>query len=267
MEITTQITKPERINPGISLFYGSPKVGKTTIVSQLEDHLIAELEPGGSAYISGRIQKISKASEFNEFLDLLANSPNKVCKYLVIDTITKLDEYSEFVGTWNYMNKPQGKAFNRVGGVSTGAKLSPTDLEYDTIYSLGQGYGYKYSREVMVEWIEKLQKLIELGKVEHVILLAHVKDKLVESRNGDSVETLDINLTGKVKNIYASKVDCVGHLYREKNKVYISFDNEHKITCGGRCSHLDKTIVVSEKMPDGTIKTFWENIFLPEVKK
>jgi len=104
--------------------------------------------------------------------------------------------------------------------------------------------------------------LVITGKVKHIILLAHVKDKLVESRNGDSVETIDINLTGKVKSIYASKVDAVGHFYREDGKGFISYNNEYKVVCGGRCPHLDGSIQVSEKMPDKTVKVDWGKIYL-----
>ena len=45
------------------------------------------------------------------------------------------------------MGKPQGKAFNRVGEAATGAMIYHTDPKFDTVHSLGQGYGYKYSRE------------------------------------------------------------------------------------------------------------------------
>jgi hypothetical protein len=116
----------------------------------------------------------------------------------------------------------------------------------------------------MTDWYDRLLNLITLGKVDHIILLAHVKDKLVESKNGDSVDSIDINLTGKVKSIYASRVDAIGHLYREGNKGFLSFDNEFKVVCGGRCKHLDGIIQISEKMPDKSIKTFWENIFIKE---
>jgi len=262
MELVTEERKQKFVNPRVHMIYSVPKAGKTNIVAQLKNHLILELEPGGADYIEGRVQEIYKASEFNEVLNLIKNSETKVCEFLIIDTVTKLDEWSEIVGTYNYMNKPQGKKFNRVGEVETGAVIYHTDPKFETVHDLGQGYGYKHSREAMTTWYDKLLELISLDKVTYVILLAHVKDKLVESRNGDSVESIDINLTGKVKSIYSSRVDAVGHFYREDGKGYLSYNNEYKVVCGGRCPHLDGSILISEKMEDKSIKTYWDKIYL-----
>lgn len=262
MELVTEVRNPAFINPRMHLIYSVPKAGKTTILSQLNNHLILELEPGGADYISGRIQEINQPKEFNEILNLIKKSSEKVCDYLIIDTCTKLDEWSEIVGTYNYMKKPQGKKFNRIGEVETGAVIPHTDPKFETVHDLGQGYGYKHSREVMTNWYDSLLELIALNKVTYIILVAHVKDKLVESRNGDSVESIDINLTGKVKSIYASRVDAIGHFYREDGKGYISYNNEYKVVCGGRCKHLDGSILISEKLEDKSIKTYWEKIYL-----
>lgn len=265
--LVTEVRDPVSINPGIQIIYSVPKAGKTTIISQLPNHLILELEPGGANYVRGRVQEISKASEFDAVLAAIMSSPEKVCDYLIVDTITRLDEWSELVGTYNYMAKSQGKKFNREGGNENGKLITHTDKRFETVHSIGQGYGYAHSREVMTTWYEKFLALIAAEKVSHIILLAHVKDKLVESRNGDSVETIDINLTGKVKSIYASKVDAVGHFYREEGKGFISYDNEYKVVCGGRCAHLENSILISEKLPDKSIKTYWENIYLPKTQE
>jgi hypothetical protein len=262
IELAKEVRKPKFKNPRMQIIYSVPKAGKTTIISALPDHLILELEPGGADYVNARVQEITKPSEFNETIQLIRDSPTKVCEYLVVDTITRLDEWSEIVGTYNYMKKPQGKKFNREGEAPDGKPIKHTDVRFETVHSLGQGFGYQHSRQVMVDWYDNLLELIALGKVTYVILLAHVKDKLVESRNGDSVESIDINLTGKVKSIYASKVDAVGHFYREEGKGYISYNNEYKVVCGGRCPHLDGSILVSEKLADKSVKVDWSNIYL-----
>jgi len=171
-------------------------------------------------------------------------------------------EWSEIVGTYNYMNQSQGKKFNRVGEIETGKMIMHTDPKFETVHSIGQGYGYRYSREAMTNWYDKLLEILISEKVKYIILLSHVKDKLVESKNGDSVETIDINLTGKVKSIFASRVDAIGHFYRKDGKGYISYDNEYKVICGGRCAHLDGNILISEKQPDRSVKTYWENIYI-----
>lgn len=261
MELVTKVRGPVSENPGIQIIYGVPKSGKTTIISELEDHLILELEKNGANYISGRIQEINDAKEFNECIKLIKESPKKVCTYLVIDTVTKLDEWSEIVGTYNYMRKPQGKKFNREGDNPEGKIILHTDKRFETVHEIPQGYGYQHSRIVMTDWYESLMELITLGKVSYIILLAHVKDKLIETKNGNSVEHIELNLTGKVKSIFCSRVDAIGHLKRVQNESYLNYGGDEKVVSGGRCSHLNDEILISEKK-DGKVITYWDKIYL-----
>jgi replication-associated recombination protein RarA len=46
------------VDPHIMLFYGPPKVGKTTVLSQLDDCLIIDLEDGTKYLDSMRVQVI-----------------------------------------------------------------------------------------------------------------------------------------------------------------------------------------------------------------
>lgn len=262
MELVEKVREPKSLNPQIQIIYSVPKAGKTTLVSALEDHLILELEQGGADYIKGRVQEISKPSEFNQILDLIKNSNKPVCTYLVIDTITKLDEWSEIVGTYNYMSKPQGKKFNREGDDPNGKKILHTDLRFETVHEIPQGYGYQHSRTVMIDWYDRMVELITLGKVKHIILLAHVKDKMIETRNGNTVEHIELNLTGKVKSIFSSRVDAIGHLKRVENKCFITYGGDEKVVSGGRCAHLIDEILVSEKLPDNTLNVYWDKVYL-----
>lgn len=261
MEFPT-IREPKNKNPNVMILYSMPKAGKTTITSQLKDSLILELEPGGGDYVTGRIMEINNPKEWEEALKLLESSSTKVCEYLIVDTTTKLDEYSEIVGTYKYMNKPQGKKFNREGGSESGAIIRHTDPRFETVHELGQGFGYQHSRTVMTDWYDRLLNLIPTGKVKYIILVAHVKDKLIETRKGDIIDSIDINLTGKVKSIYAARADAIGFFYRKDKQGFINFNNEYKVVCGGRCAHLDGEILISEKQSDGKIVTFWDNIYI-----
>lgn len=81
--------------------------------------------------------------------------------------------------------------------------------------------------------------------------------------NGLEVRIKSLTITKlKVKSIFASRVDAIGHFYREEGKGYISYNNEYKVVCGGRCPHLDGSMLISEKQSDKSIKTYWENIYL-----
>jgi hypothetical protein len=261
LTLPSETRKPKENSPNIMLIYGMPKGGKTTICSYLKNHLILELESGGADYVEGRVLELNKPSEFNEALGILEQSTEKVCDYLVVDTTTKMDEWAEIVGTYNYMSKPQGKKFNREGEQPNGIKILHNDPRFETVHELGQGFGYQHSRQVMVDWYDRLLNLITLKKVRKIILIAHIKDKLVESKTGDAVDAIDINLTGKVKSIYASRVDAIAFFNRKGTQGYLNFDNEFKVLSGGRCPHLDGKILISEKV-DGKLVTYWDKIYL-----
>jgi len=266
MEIPTAERKAINVNPNIMIIYSLPKAGKTSICAKLKNHLIIELESGGADYISGRIVDVPKATLFTELLNEIKASDKKICDYLVIDTITRLDEYSEIVGTYMYMNKSVGSKFNlkyEVGGdihIATG-KLKHTDPEFETVHEIPNGYGYQYSRTIMSNWYNQMLELVTLKKVKHIIMLAHIKDKFLESKTGEAVQAIDLNLTGKVKGIYSSKVDAIAYFVRKKDKGYLSFQNKENIICGGRCNHLNGEILISETK-DNDIITHWDKVFI-----
>jgi len=256
--LPTEKRKATDINPNIMIIYSQPKAGKTTICAQLDNSLIFELEPNGASYIEAKVLELNKPSEFDKALDLIENSEGKVCTYLIIDTVTQLDIWSEIKGTYEYMQKPQGKKFNKEGDKI----IYHTDVRFETVHNLGQGYGYAFSRNVMTDWYDRFNNLINLEKVDHIILLCHIKDKMIETKAGELVEVSTLNLTGKVKSIYCSKADAIGNFYRKGKQGFLNFNNEHKVISGGRCTHLDKEILISEKQEDGSIKTYWDKIYL-----
>ena len=262
IDLPTEVRPVKSVNPHMMLIYSPPKVGKTTIVGGLEDALIIETEPYGANYISGKIVEVNKPSEFNAVLDAIEEKNTQLGGYMyrriVIDTITKLDEWSEIVGTYEYMNKPQGKKFNlKDPKQPSKGKFNHLDSSFETVHEIANGFGYRYSREVMLNWYDRLSTLAE-----EIILIAHIKDKFIESKTGDTVETRDINLTGKVKSTYASRLDAIGYLRRDGDVGVLSFNPKENLVCGGRCKHLNGDIVISEKQENGDIKTFWENIYI-----
>lgn len=259
--LPTSRTVAGQVSPRKLLIYSPPKVGKTSVISQLEDCLVVETEPGGADYVD--VMKvdidegdvIKNAQKFNKLLDLL--SKEKPYKYVAFDTVTRLDEWSEIVGTIRYMQTAQGKKFNRD---EKGNLIMPNDPEFETVHSLPNGYGYRHSRDVMSEWFDKMCQCAQ-----HVIFIAHVKDVYVANKAGDTVQTLDINLTGKVKDIFGSKVDSIAYLHRIDGKGYLSFKSKDTKYSGSRPSHLKDDILISE-MVDGKLKTYWDKIYLNDKK-
>ena len=261
MELPTERRKIKSVNPHVLLIYSPPKYGKTTIVGKLKDTLIIETEPYGADYIEGLIAEVNQPKDFNELLDKIEKA-NKdkggfVYQRIVIDTVTKLDEWSEITGTYKYMNKNQGKKFNlKFPTDPKKGKFNHLDPKFETVHEIPNGFGYKHSREEMMNWYDRISILAP-----EIILLAHIKDKFIESKNGDTVETRDINLTGKVKTIFSTRVDGIGYFHRKGNEGYLSFETKENLVCGGRCNHLEGDILISKKLEDGTIETYWNKIY------
>lgn len=254
--LPTEKRKVVSIDPSSLMIYSVYKAGKTSISAALTNSLLLELEHGGADKVEANVLDIKSPIQFEETL-LEIQKQGCPYDYLIIDTCTRLDEWSEMVGTFNYMDKSQGVRFNRD---KTGNRIPYGDKRFETVHSLSNGAGYAFSREVMERWYN-----MAIKSAKHVIFLAHIKDKFIESKkSGDTVEAFDINLTGKVRAMYCSRVDGVAYLYRKDNKAYLNFDNENSVTCGSRSKHLNGHIEISERMDDGTIITHWDRIFTQE---
>lgn len=258
MELPTKITKADKINPSTLLLFAPHKRGKTTIISKLTTDfakegkgLVVSFEQGGTDFNDAVTIEINSVPELLEFIEAVKTAGYPY-EYIAYDTLTKLDEWSEYAGTYKYMDKPQGKKHNVVDGVRIKNSKHPS---FETVHEIPNGFGYRYSREVMLDWYEQLRALAP-----YTIFVAHTKDTKEETKNGDIVDSQDINLTGKVKNILATRVDAVGKLIVEGDNRYISFQANSKAE-GGRCAHLEGNVLISTKNKDNSVTTFWENIY------
>tara|TARA_R110002020_G_C16207123_1_gene766747 strand:- start:498 stop:1289 length:792 start_codon:yes stop_codon:yes gene_type:complete len=243
IKLPTKKVTATYVDPHIMLFYGPPKVGKTTILSQLDDCLIIDLEDGTKYLDSLRVQVIGlkkpvesdKALEErqkkNQFyfdeVGKAIHEKGKPYKYVAIDTVTKLEEWCEWEGTSMYMSSVQGKNFNRdnAGNILSRSK-------WNSVLTLPNGAGYMWLRSAMKDWLDKIFTLAP-----HIILVGHLLDKMIEKK-GKEVNAKDIDLTGKLKRIVCAQADAVGYLYRTDGKLYINFQSADEVNCGSRCDHL-----------------------------
>jgi len=217
MKLPTQKVKASRKSPKNMIIYGPPKIGKTTVLSQLDDCLIIDLEDGSDMVDALKV----KANSLKELqaVGTAIMKEGRPYKYIAIDTISKLEEMCESYAKHIYMKTPMGKNFNqKYPGMS--------------VLSLPNGGGYLYLRIAFKKWIDKLNKLAD-----HIILVGHLKDKMLEKK-GKEVAVKDLDLTGKIKQITCANADAVGYIYREGEETMVSFDSLDDITAGSRCAHL-----------------------------
>tara|TARA_B110000908_G_scaffold90342_1_gene107354 strand:+ start:535 stop:1236 length:702 start_codon:yes stop_codon:yes gene_type:complete len=216
-KLPTKKVKASRKSPKNMIIYGAPKIGKTTVLAQLDDCLIIDLEQGSDMLDALKVQANS-LKELGEIGKEIFQQ-GKPYKYVAIDTISKLEEWCEEEGKQIYLKTPMGKSFE-------------TKNPGMSILSLPNGAGYLYLRMAYKRWMERLNTLAD-----HVILVGHLKDKMLEKK-GKEVAVKDLDLTGKIKQITCANADAVGYIYREDDVTMISFDSLDDIVAGSRCDHL-----------------------------
>jgi hypothetical protein len=269
MELPKKIVKATRVDPASLAIYTNPKVGKTTIAAKLTtdfaeegEALLIVLDPLGSDFVDAVKIDARTPTELDQIMTQIEKE--RSYKYIIIDNLSILDEWADIKGTYQYMSSIQGKKFNRPNGDEKATPYTHLDPEWESVSSLPNGNGYKWSRD----WFERVFNRMQL-LAEHVIFICHIKDKYVSTVEGTQVTTQEIDLTGKLKNIVASRVDAVARMMRTADyKAYLSFEtvSEAAIT-GGRCKHLTGKILISEREQSGNIKTYWENIFTQAKKE
>ena len=199
------------INPQLLLLYGAPKVGKSTMLSKLDDCLIIDTERGANM-LEGYIESINNRDELLEILIQLKESKDIKYKYIALDTIDKIAEWAE----------------QRVCEEESVRSLS--DLAF------GKGYGLTR---------EKVSKTIEafLSVTEHLIIVGHRKPAYAVTEGNPIVIPESLDMTGKLKNIIMSRCDAIGYVFREEEKLKVSFQANEAIEAGSRCEHLKGKII------------------------
>ena len=231
MELPKAKVKASRNSPKNMIIYGPPKIGKTTVLSQLDNCLIIDLEDGSDMVAALKI----KVNNLKELADVGREiiKQGKQYKYIAIDTISKLEEWCEEEGKKIYMKTPMGKNFD-------------TKNPGMSILALPNGAGYLYLRMAYKKWIDRLNLLAD-----RIILVGHLKDKMLEKK-GKEVSVKDLDLTGKIKQITCANADAVGYIYREGDETMVSFNSLDDVTAGSRCDHLKGQ----------TIPMKWSTIFI-----
>lgn len=255
--IDLPMTPIESVNqdPELLVIVSNTKVGKTSALSQIPNNLIIDLE-NGSKFITGlkiNVKKEALKQGVSELIYLkslkdkilVANEKNgsPVYDYITIDTGTALEGIAEELALMMYMQNPAG-----------------ADFKGDSILALDYGAGYEWLRRAFKRLYESFIGLSKRG----LIITGHIKMSSV-NKGGKEINSRDIQLTGKLKTLITKDADALGFMYRdvEKNENIISFiTGDHDIFSGARPPHLkNKEIVISKLKEDGSLETYWENIF------
>jgi AAA domain-containing protein len=243
--------KAERVDPKKLILFSKPKVGKTEALSQLDNCLLLDLENGAGFVDAMKINVLDIARE-NEISPIAAlkqvintlKEANKakggfVYKYGAIDTVTALEDHCLVLANKLYKDTPQGR-----------------NWQGDDVTTLANGAGYQYTRKALWLVLEELEECFDT-----LIILAHVKDKLIE-KEGKEMNERGLDLIGKSASILCSQVDAIGYIYREDNKTIANFQSSDSLICGSRSEHLkNQKITLIESDDKGNLTVDWTGIF------
>jgi hypothetical protein len=227
-------TSPKKV-----LIYSSPKAGKTTLVAGLDGCLLLDLE-GGSGFVDAMRYSCKTTTDIYNFCQAV-KAQGKKYPYLAVDTATALETMCIPLAKSLYTSTPQGKNFKG-----------------DNVLHLPDGGGYIFLRNAVDMMIAMLEETCD-----RIILLGHLKDKFLGAKAGVDVSAKDIDLTGKIKNIACANADAIGYLYRKGKDTMLSFKTSDDVLCGARPGHLkNKELIMATEQEDGTIKTFWDKVYI-----
>lgn len=216
IQLPKTLLPPSRIDPKVLILYGPPKTGKSTICAQLPNHLLIDCEAGAEHLTACKLE-CPDLGTFDTIAGMI-KAQNYPYRYVIVDTIDKIEEWCEAHATKTYKTTLQGK------------NLPPGQ----SVLNLPMGGGYLWLRQSFNEYFDKISKLAK-----YVIMIGHIRDKMIDSA-GKEVTAKDLDLTGKIKSIACSKADAIGYFNRTKDGkgVYLTFETQEVVNCGSRCDHL-----------------------------
>lgn len=236
---------PKINNPKFLILFGRPKAGKSTLMANLENNLIIDLENGYQA-LSALVVQARTVNDFAEIANALReeikNTGKFPYKYITIDNATRLEEMCLSYAVQLYRQTPMGKTY-----------------QGSDVRTLPNGSGYMYLRQAVRKVIDMFRDLCE-----SLILVAHVKEKMI-NKEGEELSEMSIDLTGKLGDILCGEADAIGYVYRKKNDTIISFEGGDNSIREARANHLrGKKIVVATSDENNNITVDMTKIFLPE---
>ena len=239
INLPTNKIPAETQDPKYLILFGLPKVGKTTVLSTLDNNLILDFE-NGSTYVDALKIKIDSLQALKETIKAIKEA-GRPYKYITIDTITAVEEMAKPVALNLYKNSP----------VYSDRYANVTDIT-----RLPNGSGYTFLRQA----VEAIVDLIA-SATDNIIICGHVRDASLNDNLDGTVKDLD--LTGKLKRILSARSDAIGFVHRDDDSnLCINFGQDGEILTGARPQHLaNKDIVVAERNEDGSFTSHWERIY------
>jgi hypothetical protein len=237
---------------------GHQGTGKTIACAQLPNSLVMDYEDGCKDHYEAMSVNLKKQAALNnttlgavhtETIAAIREANKKAGKfvydYIIYDGLTALEKLAHQKATAMFKASVVGK-----GMISKGVIIN--DVVTDVPDS-----GWLWLHRA---WDELYEQCIGLAGV-CTIFIGHAKQGSLV-KQGLKLEANDLALTGKLKLNLLRDCDASGMVYRDGNKVVLSFKtNEKDLTTKARARHLNESEFVLSEMKDDKLVTYWENVF------
>ena len=206
----------------VPLKFTEGKLTKENINEKLGMKALAGKDDATRIYITNQVERVRTTLTLEEQLEVY---PFMVG---VVDIYTILLDWCEFFTTDEYKKTTIGKNFKGENLVK----------ESD---SLGK---WKFWRDTVMYWtFDRLGLLFP-----HLVLVCHTRDKLINKDGAEVYDSedaawslQDINITGKLASMIASRCDTVGYMYKVKDNptIQMSFNRvEEHATSKAKPNHM-----------------------------
>lgn len=250
--LPTEASGPVMLEPPNLCLYGPPGIGKSPICALLcsatadvaghVDGVYFDLQRGTLTYSCNRVDVLSEAEERDippyELFELACKQLRvRKPRFVVVDTIGDLADWADQKALARFIASPIGKAWKYEDGSKGFNEVSILDLP-----------GVKGSAGFGKLW-EAFQELLGacMGSYHRTIFVGHPRDKIAYATGTDPnvkqdtlVSSEDLDLTGKMRRIFTSKMAAIGYMARDwegrRVNVYFTARDSFSKT---RCPHLD----------------------------
>ena len=216
MAINLTAIKPNIVSRDLSgyitFLYGAPKVGKTTLATQMPKALLLAFEPGYHALPGVMAQDITSWSEMRQVLrELKKPEVKEMFQSIVVDTVDIASDYCK--------------------------KYVCNQHEIEDLGDAGYGKGYTWFKD---EFNDVFRTLSQLGYA--VVFLGH--DKEIVSEDGKS-KIIRSALSNSTRTVIAGMADLYGYAHQKEAgqmSVLTLRCSDGSIECGGRFKYIDEEI-------------------------
>jgi hypothetical protein len=248
MNIPTEKHQPTRTDPLILLLYGSPKVGKTEALTQLDGCYILELERSRAdsfSWLGCDIPKLADAEGiptwkcFEEVVKAIKGKYHT----LAVDTVTVMERYADARATYDWRNGPMYSATKQ------DHMKSVVELPHNT--------GWRRFWDAFHQYLYML-----CDACERLILVGHVRDREIDKTAASGADSKDIDLTGRVRLIACQNSDSIGFMSRnDEGNVFLDFSTSDQRNCGSSCAHLRGKSLQFGELIDGKTTYDWRQVY------